>query len=149
MRKVTTSTVPQPSGEQGPEQRPGRAAFSTDQISMPIGRHCQNSRISARLEASTYVERSMDQGMICVQRSLNQGRAITLCWTAKTASSAQLIAIAEPIGPGQRPVEPIRHDGAAADERERVEERPQEQHVGREAVREMQESLEHVLALLD
>ena len=38
------------------------AAFSTDQIWIPIGRHCQNSSSSARLAHSTYVERSMRPG---------------------------------------------------------------------------------------
>jgi len=73
--------------------------FSTDQIVIPIGRHCQNSRISARLAQSTNVERSIVQGTICVHRSLNQRRAITLCCTAKIVSSSASTASEGTSGP--------------------------------------------------
>jgi len=77
--------------------------LSTDQIVIPIGRHCQNNRISARLAKSTKVERSIVQGTISVHRSLNHRRAMTLCCTAKTVSSSASIASEETSGPAASP----------------------------------------------
>jgi len=73
--------------------------FSTDQIRIPIGRHCQKSRSSARLAKSTNVDRSIVHGTICVHLSLNQRRAITLCCTAKIVSSKASIASEDASGP--------------------------------------------------
>ena len=73
----------------------------------------------------------MAHGTICVQRSLNHRRAITLCWTAKIASSAQSIASAAGSEVSQRAVEPARH-GESADESDRVEERAEEDQIRRE-----------------
>ena len=93
MRNVTISTVLQPAANSVHSTKRA-ASFSIVQIGMPSGRHCQNSSNSARLAHRTYVERSIAHGTIRVQRSLNQRRAITLCWTANTVSSAQSIASA-------------------------------------------------------
>src|SRR3569832_2430446 len=54
----------------------------TDHTTTVSGRHCQYSRISARLESSTYVLRSTDFGTNLVHQRLKPCRAMTLCWTA-------------------------------------------------------------------
>jgi len=102
IRKVTTSTVPQPAAKS--VQSSARTTGSvTDQIWMPIGRHCQNSNSSARLAKSTKVDRSIVHGTICVHRSLNHRRAITLCCTAKIVSSTASTARVFRIGPAAPP----------------------------------------------
>ena len=102
IRNVTTSTVNHPMTNwlQSTARMKG---FSTDQIVIPMGRHCQNSRSSARLAKSTNVERSMVQGTICVHRSLNQRRAMTLCCTAKIVNSMASTASAGSSGPAASP----------------------------------------------
>ena len=64
--------------------------MSTDQISVGNGRHCHMSRASAPVAASTNVVRSTDRGTARVHNRLKPGRAMTLCWVAKTASSVAL-----------------------------------------------------------
>ena len=56
----------------------------TCHTSSGIGRHCQNSKASARLEHSTYVARSIAAGMNCVHHRLNWLRAMALCCTARS-----------------------------------------------------------------
>lgn len=60
----------------------------------PTGRHCQNSSASSKLAHSTNVDRSAGAGNRRAQRRLNQGRAITLCWTANSSNSSRSAAIA-------------------------------------------------------
>jgi len=97
MRNVTTRTVPHPAANSA-QSTARMNGLSTVQTSMPIGRHCQKSRISARLAKRTKVDRSIVHGTICVHQSLNQRRAMTLCWTAKTVSSAASMARASASG---------------------------------------------------
>ncbi len=52
MRNVTVRTVAQPAAN-SVHSKARAAVFSTDQIWIPIGRHCQNSRSSARLAHNT------------------------------------------------------------------------------------------------
>ena len=52
MRNVITSTVPQPAAN-SVHSTTRAAGRSTDQIEIPIGRHCQNRSSSARLAHST------------------------------------------------------------------------------------------------
>jgi hypothetical protein len=54
--------------------------------------------MSAKLEKSTYVERSAAAGTILVHQSLNQRRAITLCWSAKSVKRPTSTASATPSG---------------------------------------------------
>jgi len=93
IRNVTTRTVAHPAANNA-QSTARMNGLSTVQTSMPIGRHCQKSRISARLAKRTKVERSIVHGTICVHHSLNQRRAMTLCWTAKMVSSAASTASA-------------------------------------------------------
>src|SRR5262245_42209085 len=58
----------------------------TDQMTSVSERHCQYKRISARLERSTYVLRSIDFGTSLVHQRLKPCRAMTLCWTANRPS---------------------------------------------------------------
>ena len=51
----------------------------TRQTSAGSGCHCENSRISARLAASTYVLRSAAAGSSLASRRLNPDLAITEC----------------------------------------------------------------------
>src|SRR6266566_3073823 len=83
IRNVETRTNPQPKAN-NPRSTSRPAGFSTDQITPPNGRHCQNNRMSARLEKSTYVERSTTLGTMRVHHSLNHLRAI--CVSAGFAS---------------------------------------------------------------
>jgi len=66
----------------------------------PAGRHSQNSSASSRLAHSTYVARSAGTGTSRVQRRLNHGRAITVCWTANSDSNSRSTATAR--GQGER-----------------------------------------------
>jgi len=97
IRNVTTSTVAQPVTN-WLQSRARMNGLSTDQIVIPMGRHCQNIRSSARLAKSTNVERSMVQGTICVHLSLNHRRAITLCCRAKIVSNSASITSADNSG---------------------------------------------------
>src|ERR1700739_424589 len=74
------------------------APLSTFQIVPPIGSHFQNNTINATLENSTYVLRSTGTGTTRVHTALNHCRAITLCCTANSPSSAALTASASPNG---------------------------------------------------
>src|SRR5262249_47136798 len=56
-----------------------------------IGRHCQNSRINAKLASRTYVLRSIETGTKRVHQRLNGGRALTLCCTANSDISRRVM----------------------------------------------------------
>jgi hypothetical protein len=58
------------------------------------GRHSQNSRARARLALSTNVARSAAGGTTRASARLNRRRAITVCWTANSASSPASAAAA-------------------------------------------------------
>ena len=75
---VETSTSPKPKAY-SPHRIARPVASLTDQTTPPSGCQSRNITISARLEKSTYVERSSTFGTTRVQRSLNQRRAMTLC----------------------------------------------------------------------
>jgi len=88
------STHPQPRPK-SVQSSTAAVGDDTSQTPLGIGRHCQNASARAADATSTYVERSRCAGTRAVQRRLNAGRAITLCWTAKTpSSSASMIAAA-------------------------------------------------------
>ena len=70
------------------------AGVSTLQTSVGIGAQYQNSAISAIPDARTKVLRSAGAGMNWVHQRLKPWRAIPLCWTANTVSSARLISSA-------------------------------------------------------
>jgi len=73
--------------------------FSTVQIGSGIGRHCQYSSNSARLENSTNVLRSVEGGTNRVHQRLKPCRAITLCCTANNTSSMVLMSMLSISGP--------------------------------------------------
>src|SRR5690242_2500542 len=94
---VEANTVAQPS--QNSAHRITRPAVdSTSHTIAGMVRHCQYKRSSARLDSNTYVLRSMTCGTIRVHRSLNHGRAITLCWMANTDSNSRLTSTASAVG---------------------------------------------------
>src|SRR5277367_4208279 len=97
MRKVLVKTMNQPSNDR-PRIAMDICGSATCQTMVGIGRHCQNSRTSARLANSTYVLRSTDFGTYCVHQSLNCLRAITLCCTANNDIKSMLTVIASIVG---------------------------------------------------
>src|SRR5450756_77854 len=89
--------------------------FDTVQTGSGIGRHCQYSSSSARLENSTNVLRSIDVGTKRVHQLLKPGRAITLCWTANSPSSSVLTIRLSRNGPA-RPESCLLYTSDAADD---------------------------------
>jgi len=73
----------------------------------PIGRQSQNSSANASAAHSTNVARSAATGTSRVQRRLNHGRAITVCWTANNESSTTSITAATGAGPPAPPSMPL------------------------------------------
>src|ERR1051326_1566548 len=89
IRKVLSNTSTQPTIDSAVITS-ASCGSATCQTTVGIGRHCQNSKISARLANSTYVLRSTDLGTYCVHHCLNCLRAITLCCTANSDISSTL-----------------------------------------------------------
>src|SRR5580704_19428433 len=87
MRKVLTSTNPQPNHETARSTFAGPGCVTVQTVPA-IGCHCQQSSASARLAKSTYVLRSTDLDTVRVHQRLNAGRAMTLCCTAKSPRRA-------------------------------------------------------------
>ena len=75
---MLTNSKPQPKKETA-SRAAAMTGFSIVQIGSGIGRHCQYSSNSARLENSTNVLRSMEGGTNRVHQRLKPWRAITLC----------------------------------------------------------------------
>ena len=96
---MLTNSAPQPNREMASSvmAMPG---FCTVQTGSGIGRHCQYSSNSARLENNTNVLRSVDGGTNRVQQRLKPCRAITLCCTANKPSSMVLMSALSISGPG-------------------------------------------------
>ena len=65
-----------------------------------IGRHCQKRSRSIALASATKMLRSIAAGTIRVHHALNAGRAMIVCCTTKSMSSAELISSATVIEPG-------------------------------------------------
>src|SRR6266702_137797 len=114
--KVLTNSKPQPKKEIA-SRAVAMTGFSTVQIGPGIGRHCQYSSSSARLENSTNVLRSVDGGTKRVHQRLKPCRAITLCCTANNPSSMVLritlsirgpaVPVSIDFGTTQLPTKPI------------------------------------------
>src|SRR6266851_5904590 len=96
--KVLTTSRPQPNKEIA-SRAVAMVGFLTIQIGSGIGRHCQYSSSSARLENSTNVLRSIEDGTNCVHQRLKPCRAITLCCTANRPSSMVLTSTLSINGP--------------------------------------------------
>ena len=124
MRKVLDTSTAQPaaysahSATRGQAPRPTtpwRAAAATATAAVP----------PARLEARTKVLRSTAAGTHRVHRRLNQGRAITLCWTANRPSSPASTSTAAQDRAGRAVVDALGH-ADAGQEADRVSESDQE-----------------------
>src|SRR4051812_44627842 len=93
-----TRTKAHPKRERTARAEPGRPPIC--QIDCGRGRHCQKIRPRQALDRRTNVLRSIDLGMIRVHQRLKAGRAMTVCWATKAASSAVLINRERTSGPG-------------------------------------------------
>src|SRR6266704_1789888 len=97
--QVQKNSKPQPKKEIA-SRAVAMTGFSTIQIGVGIGRHCQYSSNNARLENNTNVLRSVDGGTNRVHQRLKPCRAITLCCTANKPSSMVLMSALSISGPG-------------------------------------------------
>ena len=82
-----------------------RIGDSIVQIAMGMGRHCQKSRISTRLVASTNVLRSTGCGTNLVHHRLKVGRAMMLCWIPKAAIKQEIDHQGQAEGPFSRVID--------------------------------------------
>ena len=78
MRNVLKSSSPHPLHDTTRSTLEAMGS-STDQTVCGSGRHCQQTRASAKLANSTKVLRSISSGTMRVQSRLNPGRAMMLC----------------------------------------------------------------------